>query len=44
MLCRLCNESFEPVEIEFGEVVKIDDEYWHAECYSEYFGETLETV
>lgn len=44
MLCALCNEAFEQVEIEFGEVVKVEDEYWHAVCYAEYFEETLETV
>ena len=42
--CTLCNEAFEQVEIEFGEVIEVDEEYWHQECYAEYFGETLETV
>ena len=44
MQCRLCNESFEQVELDFGEVVQIDDEYWHAACYAEYFDESLETA
>lgn len=44
MLCSLCNESFEQAEIELGEVITIDDEHWHAECYAEYFDETLENV
>lgn len=43
-LCTLCNEAFEQVEIEFGEMVEVDEEFWHAECYAEYFGETLEAV
>lgn len=44
MQCTLCNESFAPVEIEFGEVYKVDKEYWHADCYAEYFDESLEPV
>lgn len=44
MQCRLCNESFEQVELDFGEVVQIDEEYWHAACYAEYFDESLETA
>lgn len=44
MQCRLCNESFEQVELDFGEVIQIDDEYWHADCYAEYFDESLETA
>jgi len=44
MLCSLCNEAFEQAEIELGEIVTIDDEYWHEACYAEYFGETLESV
>lgn len=43
MQCKLCNESFEQVELDFGEVIHIDDEYWHADCYAEYFDEALET-
>ena len=41
--CALCNESFEPIAFELGEVVQIEDEYWHVECYTEYFGEVPET-
>jgi len=44
MQCRLCNESFEQVDIDFGEVVRLGDEYWHVECYAEYFDEALETA
>lgn len=42
--CALCNEHIEDVEVQFGEVQMIGDEYWHAECYAEYFGEVLEEV
>lgn len=42
MQCYLCNEAFEQVDIEFGEIIQIEDEYWHAECYSEYFEEVAE--
>ena len=44
MQCTLCNETFEQIEIDFGEVLKMDDEYWHAECYSEYFEVSLQKV
>jgi hypothetical protein len=37
--CTLCNESFEQVDLDFGEIITIEEEYWHAECYAEYFGE-----
>ncbi len=40
--CTLCNEHIEDVEFEFGDAYELDDEYWHAECYAEYFGEPLE--
>lgn len=40
--CALCNEMIEDVLIQFGEVVIIEDEYWHMECYAEYFDEVLE--
>lgn len=42
MLCHLCNEAFEQAELEFGEVIQIDEEYWHAACYAEYYDEVLE--
>lgn len=44
MQCRLCNEHIEDVELHFGEVVEFDGEYWHAECYAEYFDEVAEPV
>ena len=42
MQCTFCNEHIEENEIEFGEVYELDGECWHADCYAEYFGETLE--
>jgi hypothetical protein len=44
-LCTLCNEAFEQVDMDFGEIIEIEEECWHAECYAEYFGESaLEIV
>jgi hypothetical protein len=37
-----CNEHIEESEFELDEVYEIDGEYWHAECYTEYFDETVE--
>ena len=42
MSCALCNEPIEDVEIQLGDVRIVDGEYWHAECYAEYYGEVLE--
>lgn len=42
--CTLCNEYIEEVELEFGDALEIDGEYWHGECYAEYFGEVLESA
>jgi hypothetical protein len=44
--CTLCNEHIEEMELEFEEAFKIEDEYWHAECFAEYFEESemLESV
>ncbi|MCH7910625.1 MAG: hypothetical protein IIB38_13545 [Candidatus Hydrogenedentes bacterium] len=44
MQCSLCNEAFEQIEIELGEIITIDDEHWHVDCYAEYFEESLENV
>ena len=44
MQCTLCNEPIEEVEITFGEVTIEDGEYWHNECYAEYFEVALEEV
>ena len=43
-LCALCNERIDEVQIEFDEYVELDGEYWHVECYAEYFDEVLETA
>ena len=42
-VCAFCNETIEDVLIQFGDVRILDDnEYWHLECYAEYFDEALE--
>jgi hypothetical protein len=40
--CALCNEAIEEKDIQFGEVQIVDDEYWHLDCYAEYYDEVLE--
>jgi len=37
--CALCNEHIEDVLVQFGDAIKAQGEFWHAECYEEYFGE-----
>ena len=44
MHCPLCNEPIEEEHMEFTEIVELDGEYWHAECYAEYFEYELEEV
>ena len=44
MQCTLCNEHIMENEVDFGEAVEVDGEYWHAECFAEYFGEVLESA
>ena len=44
MQCTLCNEGFERAEIDLGEVIKVEGEFWHSACYDEYYEEVLETV
>ena len=44
MQCTLCNESIDVMELEFEEAFIIEGEYWHVECYAEYFDEVLEEV
>ena len=39
--CALCNEHIEEVDIQFNEVAILDDEYWHLDCYAEYFVRSL---
>jgi hypothetical protein len=40
--CAFCNETIQQVEFDFGDVHVVDDEYWHAECYAEYFDEPMD--
>ncbi len=42
--CTLCNEDISDMELRFGDAVELDEEFWHSECYAEYFGEILETA
>lgn len=42
--CTLCNEHIDDNELEFGDALEIEGEFWHSECYQEYFGEILESV
>ena len=42
MQCTLCNEHIEEEELAFGEATEVDGEYWHSECYLEYYGELVE--
>ena len=44
MQCALCNETIDQVQIDFEDAFKVEDEYWHAECFAEYFDEVLEQV
>ena len=44
MQCALCNEHVDEVELQFGDVIEVDNEYWHIECYAEYFDEVVELV
>ena len=44
MHCALCNEPIEAVELVFGDIVELDKEYWHEECYAEYFEEYYEAA
>ena len=44
MQCGLCNETIDQVQIDFEDAFKVEDEYWHAECFAEYFDEVLEQV
>lgn len=37
--CTLCNEAFDHVQLQFGEVIEVEGEFWHVECFDEYFGE-----
>jgi hypothetical protein len=41
MRCALCNEYIEPIELELGDAKIVDGEYWHTDCYAEYYDEEL---
>jgi hypothetical protein len=39
--CALCNEEISKLEFQTREAVELDNgEFWHVECYTEYYGET----
>ena len=38
MHCAFCNENIEREDMELGEVVCIEGNYWHSDCFTEYFG------
>ena len=40
--CALCNEAIETVDIEFDQIRVVAGEYWHLDCYAEYFELALE--
>lgn len=42
--CTLCNEPFESVELQFGDVIEVEGEFWHVECFAEYFDEVVEVA
>ena len=44
MRCTLCNEQIEDVDLQNGDVVEVNGEYWHPECFSEYFGEIVDVA
>lgn len=42
--CALCNEPIEPFQFELGEIKLVAGEFWHLECFAEYFEVALEEV
>jgi hypothetical protein len=41
--CQFCNETIDHEDIHHnGGVIQIEDSWWHAECYAEYFGLDLD--
>ena len=38
------NEHIDELHIQYDEYTELDGEYWHTECYAEYFDEALEAV
>jgi hypothetical protein len=43
-ICAFCNEAIEEIDVQFGDVRIVEDEYWHIECFQEEFGEDLEEI
>ena len=44
MRCALCNEPIDYVELRFDGIIEMHGEYWHTECFAEYFDEMLEVA
>ena len=44
MICALCNELIEESELEFDGACVVDGEYWHEDCFAEYFDAIPEEV
>jgi hypothetical protein len=42
--CIMCNEDIEEVDMQYGDVVEVNGEYWHPECFAEYFGEIVDVA
>lgn len=42
MKCALCNEQIEASQVQLGEAKRAHGEWWHLDCYAEYFEEVLE--
>ncbi len=39
--CAMCNEEIGALEFTNAEAVELDNgEFWHVECYTEYYGES----
>ena len=44
MRCAFCNEHILEMELRFEEALETHGEFWHRECYEEYFEEALEVA
>lgn len=41
--CQFCNEQIDAEHIYHSEdIIDIEGKFWHAECYAEYFGLSLD--
>ena len=36
MKCALCNEPVDQYDLDIGEVLVLDEDCWHVECFEEY--------